>query len=114
VVVTTPQEVALQDVRKEITFCRRVGLNVMGLVENMSSFVCPACNKGSTILPSTTGGATSLAQELSIPLLAKLPLDPKLGQASDQGENLFETHPESEVALAYKGLAESVARSLQS
>jgi len=114
VVVTTPQEVALQDVRKEITFCRRVGLNVMGLVENMSTFVCPACNKGSTILPSTTGGATSLAQELSIPLLAKLPLDPKLGQASDQGENLFEAHPDSEVALAYKGLAESVARDLQS
>merc|ERR1719328_148515 len=84
VVVTTPQEVALQDVRKEITFCRRVGLNVMGLIENMSTFVCPACNKGSTILPSTTGGATSLAQELSIPLLAKLPRDPKLGQASDQ------------------------------
>ena len=72
----------------------KVGLNVMGLVENMSTFVCPACNKvsqnnfgiltkvmplvrqtpklqGSTILPSTTGGATSLAQELSIPLLAK-------------------------------------------
>ena len=44
----------------------------------------------------------------------RLPLDPKLGQASDQGENLFETHPESEVALAYKGLAESVARDLQS
>lgn len=71
IVVTTPQEVALQDVRKELTFCNRVGLKVMGLVENMSTFVCPACNKGSTILPSTTGGATSLAQELALPLLAK-------------------------------------------
>ena len=71
IVVTTPQEVALQDVRKEITFCNRVGLKVMGLVENMSTFVCPTCNKGSTILPSTTGGATSLAQELALPLLAK-------------------------------------------
>ena len=46
--------------------------------------------------------------------ILRLPLDPKLGQASDQGENLFEAHPESEVALAYKGLAESVARDLQS
>ena len=60
VIVTTPQEISLQDVRKEINFCSKVGLRVLGVVENMAEFVCPKCHLSSTILPSSTGGADKL------------------------------------------------------
>ena len=60
VIVTTPQEIALQDVRKEINFCHKVKLPVLGVVENMAEFVCPKCHLTSTILPSSTGGADKL------------------------------------------------------
>ena len=60
VIVTTPQEISLQDVRKEINFCEKVGLRVLGVVENMAQFVCPKCHMASTILPTSTGGAEKL------------------------------------------------------
>lgn len=61
VVVTTPQEVALLDVRKEIDFCRKAGIHVLGIVENMSGFVCPNCKHESQIFQATTGGGEALA-----------------------------------------------------
>lgn len=79
VIITTPQEVSLQDVRKEISFCRKVRLPVLGVVENMSGFVCPNCKKESQIFPPTTGGAEVMCQDLQIPLLGRVPLDPHIG-----------------------------------
>ncbi|EDK97313.1 nucleotide binding protein 1, isoform CRA_b, partial [Mus musculus] len=76
VILTTPQEVALQDVRKEISFCHKVKLPIIGVVENMSGFICPKCKKESQIFPPTTGGAEAMCQDLRIPLLGKVPLDP--------------------------------------
>ncbi|KAJ2773096.1 cytosolic Fe-S cluster assembly factor nbp35, partial [Coemansia linderi] len=81
VILTTPQEVALQDVRKEIDFCRKARVPIMGLVENMSGFVCPGCRHESAIFPPTTGGAQALCDELDIPLLGRIPLDPLIGRA---------------------------------
>ncbi|GAB5583077.1 cytosolic Fe-S cluster assembly factor NUBP1 isoform X1 [Prionailurus iriomotensis] len=78
VIITTPQEVSLQDVRKEISFCHKVKLPIIGVVENMSVFVCPKCKKESQIFPPTTGGAEVLCQDLKIPLLGKVPLDPHI------------------------------------
>ncbi|VDN03612.1 unnamed protein product [Thelazia callipaeda] len=75
VVVTTPQELSLLDVRKEINFCRKTKINVIGVVENMSSFTCPCCSNVSQLFPNTTGGATAMCNELSVPLLASLPFD---------------------------------------
>jgi Mrp family chromosome partitioning ATPase len=63
VLVTTPQEVSLQDVRKELDFCRKVGVKVLGVVENMSGFVCPSCNGKSDVFFPSTGGAEALAEE---------------------------------------------------
>lgn len=63
VLVTTPQEVSLQDVRKELDFCRKVGVKVLGVVENMSGFVCPSCNGKSEVFFPSTGGAKALAEE---------------------------------------------------
>ncbi|ROT81502.1 putative cytosolic Fe-S cluster assembly factor nubp1-A-like [Penaeus vannamei] len=59
VIVTTPQEVALLDVRKEITFCRKVNIPIIGIIENMTTFVCPKCKTETAIFPATTGGGTS-------------------------------------------------------
>ncbi len=102
VVVTTPQEVSLLDVRKELDFCRKVSLPVLGLVENMSGFACPKCSMRSTVLPATTGGAERLSEETGVELLGKVPLDPRVGRACDEGRNLFEEDSPSPVAAEYK------------
>ncbi|XP_004933671.1 cytosolic Fe-S cluster assembly factor nubp1 [Bombyx mori] len=83
--VTTPQELSLLDVRKEIDFCRKVGLRVLGVVENMSLFVCPNCKSRSEIFPATSGGAAAMCRELRVPLLGALPLEPRLARACDSG-----------------------------
>ncbi|KAJ1815553.1 cytosolic Fe-S cluster assembly factor nbp35 [Coemansia sp. RSA 2675] len=98
VILTTPQEVALQDVRKEIDFCRKARVPIMGLVENMSGFVCPGCRHESAIFPPTTGGAQALCDELDIPLLGRIPLDPLIGRACDFGESFAESSPTSPAA----------------
>ncbi|KAG0128981.1 P-loop containing nucleoside triphosphate hydrolase protein [Tuber indicum] len=95
VVVTTPQEVSLLDVRKEIDFCRKAGIKVLGIVENMSGFVCPNCEGESQIFHATTGGGRALATEMGIPFLGAVPLDPRIGIACDYGESFFDAYPES-------------------
>ena len=79
VIVTTPQEVSLLDVRKEITFCRKVNVEIIGVIENMSGFVCPKCQTETQIFPPTTGGAEKMCQDMNIPFLGKIPLDPRIG-----------------------------------
>lgn len=82
VIVTTPQEVSLLDVRKEISFCQRVSLPILGVIENMSGFVCGNCSTHSVIFPATSGGAEKLCQDTGILLLDKVPLDPRVGQVN--------------------------------
>jgi len=89
VVITTPQEVALSDVRKEINFCRKVGIPILGIVENMSGFICPSCHGESQIFPPTTGGALKLSRDMNIKLLGQIPLDPRIGKSCDQGVSFF-------------------------
>ncbi|XP_018015693.1 cytosolic Fe-S cluster assembly factor NUBP1 homolog [Hyalella azteca] len=108
VVVTTPQEVSLLDVRKEITFCERVKLPMAGIVENMTMFVCPKCKGESVVFPSATGGAASLAAESGVPLIARLPLDPLVARACDEGTNFLLDHPDSPAARAYLDLAQKI------
>ena len=83
IVVTTPQELALADVRKGVDFCRQVGVPVIGVVENMSGFVCPHCGKRTAIFKE--GGGVALADALSTPLLGKIPLDASIAEACDNG-----------------------------
>ncbi|KAJ2209469.1 cytosolic Fe-S cluster assembly factor nbp35 [Coemansia sp. RSA 520] len=101
VIVTTPQEVAIQDVRKEIDFCRKAGVPIIGVVENMSGFVCPSCNGESRIFYPTTGGASAMCAELNIPLLGSIPLDPSIGRACDFGSSFIDTCADSPAAAAY-------------
>ncbi|KAK8051109.1 ATPases NBP35 [Apiospora rasikravindrae] len=112
IVVTTPQEVALLDVRKEIDFCRKAGIKVLGIVENMSGFVCPNCTHKSQIFRATTGGGAALAKEMDIPFLGEVPLDPRIGRSCDYGESFFEAFPDSPACTALKevvrGLTEQI------
>lgn len=84
VIVTTPQDVALIDVRKSINFCRKMNLPIIGIVENMSGLICPHCNKKIDIFKSK--GGEKLAEEESIPFLGKLSIDPSVAESCDDGE----------------------------
>lgn len=107
VVVTTPQEVSLLDVRKELDFARKVGLPVLGVVENMSAFVCPKCKVTSEIFPKNTGGAAQMAHEMGIPFLGSVPLDPSLGRCCDEGINFVQKHAGSPTVKAVINIVES-------
>lgn len=109
VLVTTPQEVSLLDVRKEIDFCRKAGIRILGLVENMSGFVCPKCAHESQIFKPTTGGGRRLAKEVGIPFLGAVPLDPRVGKACDYGENFLEQCPESPASEALRNVVRAVS-----
>ncbi|KAJ1557712.1 Cytosolic Fe-S cluster assembly factor nubp1, partial [Nowakowskiella sp. JEL0078] len=78
VVITTPQEVSLQDVRKEINFCKKVKIPILGVVENMAGFVCPNCKNTSAIFAPTTGGARKMAEDAKVPFLGSIPIDPRI------------------------------------
>lgn len=112
IIVTTPQEIALLDVRKQISFCRKVELPLLGIVENMSGFICPTCKFESSILPSSTGGAEKLCQDTGIPLLGKVPLDPTIGQFCDEGKNIFHEKESSEVVKEYTSIVNTILSKL--
>jgi Mrp family chromosome partitioning ATPase len=84
VVVTTPQRVSVSDVRKSIMFCRKVELPVLGVIENMSGFVCPHCGETSDIFKR--GGGETMCTEMAVPFLGRIPLDPQIVLAGDGGE----------------------------
>jgi Mrp family chromosome partitioning ATPase len=84
IVVTTPQELSLSDVRKCISFCRRLELPVIGVIENMSGFICPNCGHRTDIFSS--GGGEAMARQMSVPFLGRIPLDPALMRACEEGE----------------------------
>ncbi|XP_068824696.1 cytosolic Fe-S cluster assembly factor NUBP1 isoform X2 [Capricornis sumatraensis] len=108
VIITTPQEVSLQDVRKEISFCHKVKLPIIGVVENMSGFICPKCQKESQIFPPTTGGAEAMCQDLKIPLLGKVPLDPRIGKSCDKGQSFLVEAPDSPATVTYRSIIQRI------
>ncbi|XP_052536365.1 cytosolic Fe-S cluster assembly factor NUBP1 isoform X2 [Tympanuchus pallidicinctus] len=108
VIITTPQEVSLQDVRKEINFCHKVKLPIIGVVENMSGFICPNCKKESQIFPPTTGGAEKMCQNLNVSLLGKVPLDPQIGRSCDKGQSFLSEVPESPATSTYRNIIQRI------
>lgn len=107
IIVTTPQEVALLDVRKEIDFCRKVNIKVLGVVENMSLFVCPCCKSQSEIFPANTGGAKKMCLDMDVPYLGNLPLDPKLARCCDEGKDFISELPDSPAVQASSSIVNS-------
>lgn len=112
VLVTTPQEVSLLDVRKEIDFCRKAKIPILGIVENMSGFVCPGCRHESQIFRASTGGARRLAEEEGLTFLGAVPLDPRIGMACDYGESFLEAYPDSPACNAIAGVVRGVGKQL--
>lgn len=108
VIVTTPQDVAVDDVRRSINFCRHTGNPVIGVIENMSGFVCPHCGKEVDIFKS--GGGEALAKEAGVDFLGKIPLDPKLVEAGDSGEVFIKYHQDSPAAKALLKILEPILK----
>jgi len=107
VIVSTPQDIALIDARKGIAMFEKTQVPVLGMVENMSMFVCPNCGHESHIFGH--GGARATAEKLGVPFLGEIPLVPSIRETSDAGTPIVALHPESREALAFSAVARAVA-----
>lgn len=105
VVVTTPQDLSLLDARKMISFTRDSNVPIVGIIENMGTMDCPNCGEHIDVFKK--GGGEKLAQELVLPYLGSIPLDPEVASRSDAGEAVVLTRPDSPAAKAFLQLAEN-------
>ncbi len=110
VMVTTPQQVATGDVRRGIKMFERVNTRVLGIVENMSGFICPGCNEVHDVFGR--GGGEALAHEMGVPFLGRVPLDPSVAQAGDDGAPTVVSAPESVVAEALGSVMREIEEAL--
>jgi len=110
VIVTTPQEVALLDAKKALMMFKKLGISIVGIIENMSTHICTECGHHEAIFG--VGGGEKLATEFEIPLLAKLPLDSRIQQQSDAGRPSIVEEPEGSIAQLYHELALQVTAKL--
>ncbi|MCE5199830.1 MAG: Mrp/NBP35 family ATP-binding protein [Armatimonadota bacterium] len=100
VIVTTPQDLSTADVRRSINFCHKMNLAVLGVIENMSGFICPHCGERTDIFKS--GGGEKMAKEMGVPFLGKIPIDPKIVEASDSGTPYIYHYAKTEAAKAFE------------
>ncbi|MDP3940285.1 MAG: Mrp/NBP35 family ATP-binding protein [Deltaproteobacteria bacterium] len=111
VIVTTPQDVALIDARKGLKMFERVNVRVLGIIENMSTFSCPHCGKETDIFD--TGGGERCAEELGVPFLGKIPIDPAVRAAGDAGTPIVAAQPDHPVSKLYRDIAERLVPPLE-
>ena len=106
-IVTTPQEISLSDVRKAIDFCRQVDMKILGVVENMSGLLCPHCGEEIPLFGS--GGGVKMATTMGIPFLGQIPIDPQMVDAGDRGDlkGLIEK-PELTINQAYAMIVDGI------
>jgi ATP-binding protein involved in chromosome partitioning len=110
IIVTTPQDVSAGDALRGARMFERVNVPVLGVVENMSYFECPHCGKPSTLFGS--GGGQRLADELQLPLLAQIPLYPRVLEGGDTGQPIVSAEPASGAAKALAQLSDRVREDL--
>lgn len=106
IIVTTPQEISLADIRKSINFCRTVKMPTLGLIENMSGFTCPHCGKSVDLFG--TGGGFKTALAMNVPFLGHIPFDPQMVKCADAGESYLEKYPDSEITQAYNQVVATI------
>ena len=111
IVVSTPQDVALLDAKKALAMFEKLSVPVMGVVENMSSYICPDCGREEHIFGH--GGAEAEAQRRGVPFLGRLPLDLQIRLASDEGEPVVVRDPDGPQAAAFKGIAAALAEQIR-
>ena len=108
VIVTTPQEVALMDVRKGIAMFQKTHVPILGVVENMSSFTCPHC--GGTTPIFSQGGGKQVAEKLGVPYLGEIPIDPRIREGGDRGRPMILACPDSPAAKQFQAVAGVLAQ----
>jgi ATP-binding protein involved in chromosome partitioning len=106
VIVTMPSDLSSSIVKKAVTFAQRLKLPIIGVVENMSGFVCPHCNEKIEIFSS--GGGKKMAQEQGVPFLGSIPIDPKVGADSDKGAPFIISHKDSAAAKAFMKIVSKI------
>jgi ATP-binding protein involved in chromosome partitioning len=111
VIVTIPSEVSQIVVKKAVTFTRQLGAPVLGVIENMSGFVCPKC--GTEIHIFKSGGGQKIAEDLAIPFLGRVPLDPRICDDSDKGTPFIIEHSDSPAAKAFTEIVEKIESSMR-
>ncbi|XP_064632017.1 cytosolic Fe-S cluster assembly factor NUBP2 homolog [Lineus longissimus] len=113
VIVTTPQKVALGTIRKEINFCRKMGLKILGIVENMSGYACPCCGEITDIFNSA-GSVEKLCEEFKLKYLGKIPLDKHFVMCCEKGQTILKDHPETQTAEALTKLTKTIKETVSS
>jgi len=111
VIVTTPQDVALMDSRKSVTFAAQTNMPVIGLIENMSGFVCPHCGKETDIFKS--GGGEATAKDMNVQFLGRIPIEPGIVLSGDSGMPIVVSDPESISAKAFKKIIEKIIKTVE-
>ena len=110
IVVTTPQDVAIVSVRKSINFVKKLNMKLLGVVENMSGFTCPHCNKKIDIFK--TGGGKKAAEDFKIPYLGNIPLDPEIVQTGDSGKTFMTKNKDKNTADSFNDIVKNIEKVL--
>lgn len=108
VIVTTPQKLAIADVRKSVDFCKKLEVSILGVIENMSGFVCPDCKKTYDIFKS--GGGQEMAKSMDILFLGKIPLDPSIVDAGDSGKPFLYFYTETPTAQIMEEIIKPIVK----
>ena len=106
VLVTTPQDLAISDVRRCVSFCNALSLPVAGIIENMSGLVCPKCGQQIDLFKS--GGGKALAREMSVPFLGTIPIEPQIVDSGDAGTPFIEQHAKTTSGTAFTGVVNRI------
>ncbi|XP_050421191.1 cytosolic Fe-S cluster assembly factor NUBP2 homolog [Adelges cooleyi] len=104
ILVTTPQQMSLNDVRKELTFCKKTGIPIIGVIENMSGYVCPNCSECTNLFSSN--GGKSLAEYYQVPFLGTVPIDPRV--SAETSKYVGSIYPESPVSISFDSIVSRV------
>jgi ATP-binding protein involved in chromosome partitioning len=105
-IVTTPQEVSILDSRKAVVFARKLNLEIIGIIENMSGLVCPHCGKRIDLFK--TGGGEKAALEMGVPFLGRIPIDPRIVVSGDEGRPFAAGAEDSEAARAFAAIVDKI------
>lgn len=111
IIVTIPSEVSQNVVEKSITFSRRLNIPIIGIIENMSGFVCPTCSTETHIFRS--GGGEKVAKKYNIPFLGKIPIDPRICVASDSGNPFVMENPDTPAAKSFAQIVEKIKKYIE-
>ena len=111
VIVTSPQDMAVDDVRRSVTFCRQMSTPILGIVENLSGFACPGCGAVHDIF--SAGGGERLAAEVGVPFLGRIPIEPEVARSGDDGDVFLAVASQNPSALAFKTIVASVVKALK-